>query len=558
MATYTITLFKSKFEPVAGVGEYTWNQVIDLFSQGHNPVIDKLAQPGFNATLFKTPDQVIADGQFGNPDEVLTEDRSVRRKQRNAVQVDMFIADYDGAMTLDEARDRFKEYEYVGYTSYGHLKDGKIHKFRLIFPLVKPIPARRLIDKQGREVEKEIYYELSEAIQAFAPGVDPACKNGVQLFFPPSAPPDRIHLAESWHNKGKLLDWTHWKTNDQYDTDSGNPLSPRTATGKINRRLDPDQEFRYQRGVIAARDVQKRIQKVACPFHADNKGSEFITRHDSGVVSFTCKKCGTFSLPPENRHDDTDDDLPLFEMDRVWMEGGDRSAMRTILQGIKKDILADTGIPPTESRYVQSRKLNYQFKSHILYLPEGSGKSQLALEFLKDPPTRYFLHSPDFYRHQIIFACRSWEQVIEQYETFLPKIKAIGRTARIAWSFDGLVQHRFKVKVRRGQSASFQPGKIKEEETITEIIDTHPNFSERFIRLTWNFLLETDGFRSITTPDVVSIKQVDDPEGLEDAAPPAMIFTTFTQLRLYEVKGDAIPKNWIIWIDDPDIHELID
>lgn len=147
---------------------------------------------------------------------------------------------------------------------------------------------------------------------------------------------------------------------------------------------------------------------------------------------------------------------------------------------------------------------------------------------------------------------------MEQYEVFLPKLEAIGRTARIAWSFDGLIQRRFKVKVKRSKSSSFQPGEIKEDETITEIIDTHPNLSERFIRLTWNFLLETGGFTPITTPDVVSIKQVDDPEGLEDANPPSMIFTTFTQLRLFDVKGDSIPQNWIIWFDDPDIQDLID
>lgn len=391
MTTYTITLFKSKYEPVAGVSELTWVEIVDLFSQPHNPVIDKLAQPGFNATRFKIPDQVVSDGHFGDINEVLTEDQSVRRKQRNAVQVDMIIADYDGTMTLDEARDRFKNYEYIGYTSYGHLKDNKIHKFRLIFPLVKPIPAHRTVDPQGQDVERGVYYNLSEAILEFAPGVDPACKNGVQLFFPPSAPPNRIHLAESWHNKGALLDWTQWKTNEQYDVDTCNPLSPRTATGRINRRLDPDQEFRYSRGVITARHVQKKIEKVVCPFHADHKGSEFLNRHDSGVVSFTCKKCGTFSLPPENQ--EVDDDGPLVIMDKVWMDGSDRSEIQKILQGIKQKILSDTGLRPFP-RNLHSRKLRYEFKSHILYLPEGSGKSQLALEFLKDPPDKYFRHPP--------------------------------------------------------------------------------------------------------------------------------------------------------------------
>lgn len=44
-------------------------------------------------------------------------------------------------MSLGKARERFKDYEYVGYTSFNHLKVSSVDKFRLVFPLATPIPA---------------------------------------------------------------------------------------------------------------------------------------------------------------------------------------------------------------------------------------------------------------------------------------------------------------------------------------------------------------------------------------------------------------------------------
>lgn len=188
----------------------------------------------------------------------------------------------------------------------------------------------------------------------------------------------------------------------------------------------------------------------------------------------------------------------------------------------------------------------------------------MALSFLSDPPTKYFAGRSDLYRNQIIFACKSWQQVIEQHASFEPKLKAMGRKAKIAWSFDGAVQRRFKVKVRRTSGGTFRPGDVESEQTVQDIIASNQNLNEKFIRLSLAFLRDGDRFSNFAVPDIVSVEPIDKSgvdedylDGLGDD-PPAMIFTTFAQLRLLEAKSDNIPLNWIIWIDDPDIDELID
>ena len=203
---------------------------------------------------------------------------------------------------------------------------------------------------------------------------------------------------------------------------------------------------------------------------------------------------------PTTRHLDVDQSLEsLVIYDDQYLDHTDRAHIEKLLLDFKTKILSDTGRKQL-STHQQSARLNYEFKSHILYLPEGSGKSQLALSFLADPPSRYFSGKPELYRNQIIFACKSWKQAMEQHASFEPKLKAMGRRGMVAWSFDGAIQRRFNVKVRRSQSSTFRPGDIVGEETISEIIEKNPHLDEKFIRLTWNILSDSVRFSSIARP----------------------------------------------------------
>ena len=71
----------------------------------------------------------------------LTGTTYVKRRQANIIEVDCLVLDYDGDTTTDEIKNRFNDYEYVCYSSFRHLHDDKTHKFRVIIPFIKPIPA---------------------------------------------------------------------------------------------------------------------------------------------------------------------------------------------------------------------------------------------------------------------------------------------------------------------------------------------------------------------------------------------------------------------------------
>lgn len=569
---FGINSFKSKYSGVEQrYNDLTWDEFIDFIQDSHVVVENKELRPLFNATRFKTLDQCIEE----NKDDIRFDRNSnsyvVARRQKNAVEVELLIIDYDGDVSIEEAMNRYKDYEYVGYTSYRHQDEEGLDRFRLIFPLVQPIPSHKVIDKNGNELDKGVFYDLSDAIMEFAPLSDPAILNGIQIFYLPSAPKRRIHLAKTWRNKGKVLDWTKWIVNEVDYSNNQSSTTNIKPNRKLNFKLDPDQLFHFKNGSITARDVLGRVKKVTCPFHQDKKGSEFLNRFpDSGVVIFHCKKCGTFSLPPESidshQKDEVNHDTsPLVEIEEPWWDHKDKDRMMKLLSSIKKSILSDNGKKKISSVQIAGTPLKHQFKSHIITLPEGSGKSRLALSFLEDKPHPYFGDSSKLYRNQIIFASKSWEQVIEQHNTFLPFLSSIGRTAKIAWSFDGSIFRRFKVKIKRKESKPFSPGKKLDHQTIEEIINTHPHLDERFIKLTWNILGWNDNqFKSMAIPDVVSVDgDVDYDPDLDffdelGNDPPAIIFTTIAQLRLLEVKHDRVPLNWIIWIDDPDLDEMID
>lgn len=569
MTTFGINIFESVRDGVRQRTEdLEWDEFADfMLGQRHVVSPTKDGVRLFNATRFKSIDEVLSEDRGGYREEP-DGTQVVRRQQRNALAVELLILDYDGTLTLEDARARFSEHEYLGYTSYGHLKKPGVHKFRLIFPLTRPIPAFKKFNEYEMLIEQGVFYDLSEALIEFAPGCDPVVTKAVQAYYLPSAPADRIKDAQIWRNRGSVLDWTAWKRNDAYAAVAEVSAVPRRANGLPNRSLDPDQEFACRRGVIKPADVRGRVQHVRCPFHDDAKGSEFLVRYETGVVCFHCKRCGSFSLRPADRLPPsvvkeavaTEAKLAAlgFELEGDWWDHTDRQRVGRFLADAKKKILADRG--------QQQRVGVPHFKSHVLYLPEGAGKSQLALSFLSDPPFAYFPHAPTLlFRHQIVFACKSWKQVIEKEAAFRPKVKELGRTSRVAWSFDGSIERRFNVKVRRSGGRPFAPGQALSEETIGEIRRKNPRLSESLIRLTWEILKgDPDRFARIAVPDRVSTEPVnlqDDEDLIFDdlgPEPPAIIFTTFAQLRLIAVRHDRIPLNWIIWIDDPDLDELLD
>lgn len=580
MSSFSITSFQSVQTGIASRSEeISWSDFLELFNE-HNILEAKENGWLFSGTRFEESDAVLQRDVGGCFEHPVTGEYTVRRLKQNVIDVQLLIIDYDGTMSIAEAQDRFKSYTYLGYTSHGHLKTPGIEKFRLVFPLVKPIPAHYHLSSNGTLIDQGVFYDLSDAILAFAPECDPASVRPTQPYYIPSVPQDRLHLAQLWSNEGEVLDWSSWQTNQPDKGGYADLISPKSSAGAPSRMLDGNQEFRVRNRIVKADEVTGRINDVTCPFHDDDNGTEFLARYPSGLICFHCKHCGSYVLPPEKINQVgadpamvvnpdiaatqiTDllifDDADPFKDDETPWDHNDRKRVSAFLSSVKYAVLADTGFDPTVRK--PNRSTPVDFASHILRLPEGAGKSRLALEFLKEQPQGVQALSGIF-APQIIIACKSWDQALEKYTSFLPALKEIGRTAKIAWSLGGRIQKRFGTKISRERGKPFYAGKIRKEDTINEILKKNKNLSREFVSTAYMlFADETESFSEMAIPDIrfdgkTGINGVPlDDNGHE---PPAIIFTTIAQLRLLSNKHDAIPLNWIIWVDDPDIDEFID
>ena len=368
---------------------------------------DRSAVKLFNAAEYKPVESL--EGFPGavvygdDPDSVYT-----RRLKENVLAVTMLILDYDGGMTIEEARERFKAYEYAGYTSFRHLKAQQIEKFRLVFPLATPIPAIGTFTDCDDLIDGSAWYALTGALKEFAGNCDPASFRCNQFYYLPITTKSRAKTAAAWSNSGALLDWSPW------DRSLPQRYVTRTTSASEDRRsathhLEPKQVLRSRSGSFQVRDVQNRIESVWCPFHEDRKGTEFVKRLPSGDVFLYCRRCeqtywmereGTWAGDERLLTTDYNGRYPTFT------DAADRSRVNEQLKKIGRAIAKETR--PFNPKQTSLRPVN--LPTHLVYLPEGSGKSALALELAASG-------------QKILFACKSWNQAFEKYEWFKKKAK---------------------------------------------------------------------------------------------------------------------------------------
>jgi hypothetical protein len=556
-----LNYFKNTYDNlVKSQGEVHWELLCEFFST-HKSTLNKEDVPLFNLVRYVDefdphyPTQHI--GLLADSEKHV----SLRRKI-NLIQADALVLDYDGGITIDEAKHRFSDYEYLAYTSYNHLKDGETHKFRIVFPLVSPIPIN------ARIRSLPLYEELASVLLEFAGPCDPVVTRPNQHYYIPATHPDRLEYARTWVNHGKILDWTEWVipvTKEVMSNSAG--YSQHKLKPNANNTLDPDTEFVTQEGVIKAKDVKKLYQKVQCPFHDDKKGSEFLKRFDdSGIVYFKCRHCGGFALKPHHTEDEISIDynedsntacvgfevceMPFYYENPVV----DRTKIKQELKKIKRNILEDQ---------TQDRMTRYwsPVKSHILYLPEGSGKSQLAIEIVKDGM-------------QVVFACQTWSQVYEKQREFQEALKSNIPKEHINVVVSHSFESRFKEKwkfstVREGNSTGYKMNKINKDATIIQIMKAYPSISTKYIKLWWTiFSTDTDKIsqsinKALEIQELLSVEYEEEfgevlRESFKQTKCTGMVVTTFSQLRLLVTKGDFIPSNVLIWFDDPGLDDVAD
>jgi hypothetical protein len=124
------------------------------------------------------------------------------RGAQNVEQWSMLPIDIDGQQPIAQAKEYFREYTYVAYTSFRHLLDGKTEKFRLLIPLEVPI-------------DHKTFTARLPAIKTWVGDIDLSSLAASRGFYVPAVHPDRKHFFSKWHNEGDrfldLLEFTPQK-----------------------------------------------------------------------------------------------------------------------------------------------------------------------------------------------------------------------------------------------------------------------------------------------------------------------------------------------------------
>ena len=555
----------------------TWENIAGLFTFGHEVVENKEDVNLFNTAHYKEIDQ-IPDYSEDLYEDFLTGARYVKRRQANIIEVDCLVLDYDGNTTIDEIKDRFQDYEYVSYSSFRHLHDNKTHKFRFIIPFTKPIPAWKSFNEHGVAVDGGEWFQMRCALETFSGPCDPASFNANQIYYMPSAPESRFDRAFVYHNNGKWLDWEQFERIPFQKLDTVPGIHSNQSLVQTGAQyLEPHQILQTKNGSICVSDVTGRISNVMCPFHADTKPSEFIKRVEAtGNIFLFCSTCNktyymrrydSKSIAVNDSVDNNSsvtpkiEDTPdkLSEYDRLrhffgdnyareieyqerFIDAEDRTRSEKQLREIKRKIDNDRGFMP-EGGWVKT------YKSHIIYMPEGAGKSRLVLELAKDG-------------NKIIFACKSWEQIEGKYREYQSAGEKGGFNVKVVRSKDAKARKRFGSKIVRGDPPKpYTTGRILEEETIELFIKNNPKLTPEFIRLSWQFFSSDKwSFESILHPEFdeegnVVFESISAPLADDNTR---IILTSFEQLRIHKLLNIDIPEDWIIWFDDPDTSDVID
>jgi hypothetical protein len=201
-------------------------------------------------------------------------------------------------MPLATAKQHFKAYRHIGYTSYNHQFDKHgdgvlVEKFRILLPLKKPIGPSK-------------WKQIRHNVEVFAPGVDMASVRLHQPFAVPIRRPGSP--GEIWTREGKELDVSDWMP--KIATATGYAKGDPTKVSE--HRLKPDTVLRAKKGNVRVGDLNTPglVTGIYCPFHADKSPGEHIRILESGRRFLSCKKCGTIWM------EDRDDGPGFMELGR--------------------------------------------------------------------------------------------------------------------------------------------------------------------------------------------------------------------------------------------------
>jgi hypothetical protein len=506
----------------------TFKLLVEYFSVP-DIVTHKMNAPLFNGCSY------LDISEISNRTNVVTIDDKTclpRRIKNNLSSMHMLVLDYDKGLSIAEAKKQLKGLHCFLYTSFSHAPDNP--RFRVLLPLKTPIPLKYY------EINPNVWVngllpQLTPALQNTFPECDPSSFKPNQFFFVSSCLQESSQYFETWLNEGELFDWEVLPLASLAEVSHNQQQQYTTKDALVasRRHIKPDDYIQTNQGSIRAGDVTKRVQGVKCPFHSDRKGSEFM--NVSGRIYLHCKRCAeTYYVYDE------DDPLPNksraeifsglvfdddgYEYERDFKDASNRESINKQLEEIYKSI---TG----HNSYFMG-KYGRIYHAHVIYLPEGSGKSSLVKHLARDG-------------HKVVFATKSYKQAVEQAEQF--RLDGIQHEydVKVIKSFSGIIQEKYGVKPIRNKTTNpYALGAIDEEATIALILQQHPDKNEEMLRLTFEFI-GNDTYEPHQNTG-------------EDELPVNIEIMTQTMLRILPTIHKMPNNTYTIVIDDPDASDIID
>ena len=279
-----LTFFDSFHDNAAKSVLMKWGEIAAMLSAPHATALShKSLLPLFSPWRYKSvSDSTVSNGltKDGKPLQHFS-DTHVRRIESNLVEMTMMVLDFDGGSSIEQAKQAFRGVELVGYTTLNHQTEGK-DKFRIAIPYTLPMP-----------VERFPLYKDSITTWAIEHGADASTADIGRMFSLPAVRDEHRHLAQSWYPPGSPLDWHMFDSvRNALTTPSLTKAKPSARNTPANK-LMPDQVLDTAGGLITVSDINRKISNVRCPFHNDQKPTEFVAVASNGTPYLICKRCGT-------------------------------------------------------------------------------------------------------------------------------------------------------------------------------------------------------------------------------------------------------------------------
>jgi hypothetical protein len=287
------------------------------------------------------------------------------RKTANFVDAGFLAADFDGTMTVLQARENAFVRAYSGFTYTTASHSEQDHRFRVVFPLEEPITDGR----QWANANLGLAHKL---------GSDATIGDPARCFF------GSVN-AEVWRND-QVMPQEVWEDLAQYGAEL---RSARIAGVSINsaKKLGAAELVKAASGDLVALEELPENAAVHCPYHDDRHASAFkVHSRTLGGFGIHCRACG---MTYWQRHGDEYD---FGAFDRLVVRRANLDARNDEeLKGLGEFFPPDAKCAIMSERYLPAAP--YEPGITLIKSPKASGKTEYLKWLLQQIRRRTFSSS---------------------------------------------------------------------------------------------------------------------------------------------------------------------